>query len=260
LPFRVLAAGSLLVIVLHNLADPITADRLGPAAPLWHILHQNGVIYRGTLVVLVAYPLIPWVAVMCAGFCFGPIMNLDPRRRRARTAAIGLFLTVAFLGLRALNGYGDPVPWSTENAGKAWLSFLACTKYPPSLDFLLMTLGPALLVLAGFDWLNFSAAGRSGLNPLVVFGRVPLFFFVLHFLLIHVLLFPFAYVRYGEVGFLRNLLPTLGGARELYPADFGYRLAGVYAVWVLVLAIMYPLCLWYSRLKARRHDWWLSYI
>jgi predicted acyltransferase len=173
--------------------------------------------------------------------------------------SIGLGMIVAFLALRTLNRYGDPVPWSSEIPGKTWLSFLRCTKYPPSLDYLLMTLGPALLVLAWFDRLNFSSLGPSGKNPLLVFGRVPLFFFLLHFLLIHLLLIPFSFFRYGKVAFLLNLIPTMGGANELYPSDFGYGLGTVYGVWILVLVMMYPACLWFCRLKERRRDRWLSY-
>jgi uncharacterized membrane protein len=259
LPIRLLAIGSILVIVLHNLTDSITAQSLGAAGPVWNVLHQLGPILTGDITVFVLYPLIPWVAVMAAGFCFGPVLSLAPRERRTWMVVSGLTMIATFLALRAVNGYGDPVPWSTEFPGKTWLSFLRCTKYPPSLDYLLMTLGPALLVLAWFDRLDLSSAGRSGLNPLLVFGRVPLFFFLLHFLLIHLLTVPFAYLRYGRIAFLLNLLPTLGGSADLYPADFGYGLGAVYGIWMIVLVIMYPLCLWFSRLKDRRRDWWLSY-
>jgi len=260
LPTRPLAIWAILVILFHNLADRITAQNLGTAGPLWNIVHQPGVIFSGDIIVFVLYPLIPWIAVMAAGFCFGSVMNLEPRQRRAWMIGIGVTMIASFLALRAANRYGDPVPWSSEIPGKTWLSFLRCTKYPPSLDFLLMTLGPALLILAWFDRLDFSSSGRSGKNPLLVFGRVPLFFFLLHFLLIHLLTIPFAYFRYGKIAFLLNLLPTLGGSSELYPADFGYGLGVVYADWILVVLIMYPLCLWYARLKERRRDWWLSYI
>jgi uncharacterized membrane protein len=260
LPIRLLGIGSILVIILHNLADPITAQSLGAAGPLWNILHQPGVIPLDGVLLLVAYPLVPWVAVMTAGFCFGPVMSLAPRKRRTWMFCIGLSLISAFLALRAVNIYGDPIRWSSEDSGKTVLSFLRCTKYPPSLDFLLMTLGPALLILAWFDWLDFSSSGLAGMNPLLVFGRVPLFYFLLHFLLVHLLTIPFAYLRYGEVAFLLNTLPLLGGSSALYPADFGYGLGVVYGVWILVVLMLYPLCLWFSRLKERRRNWWLSYI
>lgn len=260
LPIHLLAVGSLVVIVLHNLADPVTARSLGGASPLWNILHQPGPISFEGVTVFVLYPLIPWVAVMAAGFCFGPVMTFDAQRRRTWMVRLGLGMSLAFLMLRTVNTYGDPIPWSSEVSGKTWLSFLRCNKYPPSLDFLLVTLGPTLLVLAGFDRIAFSSSGQGGKNPLLVFGRVPLFFFLLHFLLIHLLTIPFAYLRYGRIAFLLKLLPTLGGSSDAYPADFGYSLGVVYAVWILVLLMMYPLCLWYSRLKQRRRDWWLSYL
>jgi uncharacterized membrane protein len=165
LPIRLLAIGSILVILLHNLADSITAQSLGAAGPLWNILHQPGVIPLDGIVLIVAYPLVPWIAVMAAGLCFGPVMSLEDRKRRAWMIRLGLGMILMFLALRAINTYGDPVPWSSAISGRTLLSFLRCTKYPPSLDFLLMTLGPALLLLAWFDWLNFSSSGLSEMNP-----------------------------------------------------------------------------------------------
>lgn len=135
------------------------------------------------------------------------------------------------------------------------LSFLRTTKYPPSLDFLLMTVGPALLLLAFLDRRTFTRT-----NPLIVFGRVPLFYFLLHIFLIHALTIPFAYLRYGRAEFLLNPLPSMGGPAKLFPPDFGYPLWVVYAVWAGVVALLYPLCLWFARLKERRSDWWLSYL
>ncbi len=260
LPMRMLAVGSVLVIVLHNLLDPITAQSLGRAGPLWNVLHQPGVIPLGGVVFIVAYPLVPWVAVMVAGFCFGPVMGWEPAVRRAWMVRVGLGMIVLFVVVRSMNVYGDPRPWTSEIAGKAWLSILNCTKYPPSLDFLLMTLGPALLLLAALDRWDLSSSRWRRTNPLLVFGRVPLFYFLLHFLLIHVLTIPFAYFRYGRVGFLLQTLPTLGGSRDVYPSNYGYGLGVVYGVWIIVVVIMYPVCLWFSRLKRRRRDWWISYV
>jgi uncharacterized membrane protein len=260
LPVRPLAIGSILVIVLHDLADPITAGSLGAAGPLWNVLHQPGVIRVDGSILIVAYPLVPWIAVAAAGFCFGPVMSLDPSARRVWMVRMGLGMIFAFVALRTVNVYGDPRPWSSEIAGKTVLSFLRCTKYPPSLDFLLMTLGPALLLLAWFDRRDLSPTPLSRNNLLLVFGRVPLFYFLLHFLLIHVLTIPLAYSRYGKVGFLLNPLPSIGGKSDAYPPDYGHGLGVVYGVWIVVLVIMYPLCLWFCRLKQRRRDWWLSYV
>jgi uncharacterized membrane protein len=260
LPIRPLAIGSILVILLHNLTDPVTAQSLGWAGPLWSLLHQPGPIPLERITLIVAYPLIPWIAVMAAGYCFGPVMSWDPATRQAWMVRTGLGMIVAFLALRAVNIYGDPLRWSSDVPGKTLLSFLRCTKYPPSLDFLLMTLGPALLILACLDRFDSSDAGFSEMNPLLVFGRVPLFYFLIHFLIVHMLTIPFAYLRYGQVAFLLHTLPSLGGSSDKYPPDFGYGLGVVYGVWILVVLVMYPLCLWFSRLKQRRRDWWLSYI
>lgn len=253
LPARVLAVLSILTIALHNLTDSVSASQFGAAAWVWNVLHQQGIFRVGGTLVLAAYPLVPWVAVMAAGFCFGSVVALDPAQRRQWLTRIGLGLTIAFLVIRGINLYGDPGCWSAQVPGMTVLSFLNCTKYPPSLDFLLMTLGPAILLLAAFDRVRLAKT-----NPFIVFGRVPLFYFVVHFFVIHGLAVLFAWLRYGHAGFALNLLPLAGGPRP--PADYGYELWVVYAVWVAVVALMYPQCLWFARLKERRSDWWLSYI
>jgi uncharacterized membrane protein len=255
LPMRVLTVFSISVIALHNLADPITAAQFEGAGWLWNVLHQPGVLEIGSVPVLVAYPLVPWIAVMAAGFCFGRIMTLDAPQRRKWLIRIGLGLTLAFLVIRGINTYGDPQPWSSQIPGTVLLSFLRTTKYPPSLDFLLMTLGPTILLLALLERFRLSPK-----NPLLVFGRVPLFFFVLHLYVIHVAAIPLALLRYGNIGFLRNVLPSLGGDPRLYPSGYGYDLWVVYALWITVVALLYPVCLWFARLKQRRSDWWLSYL
>lgn len=255
LPVRVLAVVSILTIALHNLADPVAATEFGRAAWIWNVIHELGVFQFGSVTFLVAYPLVPWFAVMAAGFCFGQIVALDSVDRRRWMIRIGCGLTLAFLLIRWINMYGDPLPWSTQFPGMTALSFLRVNKYPPSLDFLLMTLGPAILLLGLMDKVQFKDQ-----NPLIVFGRVPLFYFLLHFMLIHLLTIPFALARYGHAGFLLHPFPSLGGPADSFPADYGYSLGVTYAVWIGVVIIMYPLCLWYSRLKARRKDWWLSYL
>jgi uncharacterized membrane protein len=252
LPLRMLAILSVVVIALHNCLDPIRAARFGSAAGWWNVLHEPGVFRIGTAVVVVGYPLIPWIAVMAAGFCCGPIFRMDPASRRRTLLTIGAAATAAFLVLRAINIYGDPVRWSGS-----LLSFLNTTKYPPSLEFLLMTLGPALLLLACFDrW----TPGRN--NPVVIFGRVPLFYYVLHFYAAHAVASLMAIVRYGRpaLSFAFMPFPSTGGPRGLFPPDFGYPLWVVYVAWVLIVAGLYPVCRWFAGVKARRRDWWLSYL
>jgi hypothetical protein len=171
---------------------------------------------------------------------------------------MGCSLIVAFIALRAINLYGDPLPWSPQKSAVfTVLSFLNCTKYPASLDFLFMTLGLALLVLAYLDRHSFSVK-----NPLIVFGRVPMFYFILHFYLIHALAVMMAWLRYGNpaVSFMFNPLPSVGGPRQLFPSNFGYSLGAAYLIWILVVVSLYPICKWFANVKARHRSWWLSYL
>lgn len=255
-PFRWLAALSVAIIALHNWLDGIQAAQFGAAAPLWNLLHQPGVISVFGKQVLVPYTFLPWIAVMAAGFCFGRVFVLEPAARQRIMLRVGLALTIAFVLTRTINIYGDPVPWVRQQSTLfTFLSFLNCTKNPASLDFLLMTLGPSLLLLRYFDRRTFTAA-----NPLLVFGRAPLFYFVLHFYLIHTLAVFAAGLRYGAASakFIFSPLPSMAG--RLFPADFGYPLWVVYAVWILTVALLYPLCRWFVRVKAARNYWWLRYV
>lgn len=258
LPVRWLAALSLAVIALHECLDGIQASRFGSGAWVWDILHQPGAFPFAGEMFVVAYPVLPWVGVMAAGYSFGQVFLFEPVARRSLMLRIGLASTIAFLVIRAINRYGDPTPWAHQKSGIfTVLSFLNCTKYPASLDFLLMTLGPAILLLAYFDGRSFKAT-----HPIIVFGRVPLFYFVLHFYLIHTLAVIAAWLRYGSSAarFTFSLIPSMGGPRDLFPANFGFQLWVVYGVWILTVAILYPLCRWFARVKASRRDWWLSYL
>lgn len=249
LPVRVLAVLSVAVIALHNLADSVPSKAFGGFAWLWTVLHQPGAIRVGSLIAIPSYSVIPWAFVMPAGFCLGPVMEARPEYRRSWLIRTGLGLTLAFLVLRAVNVYGDPSPWTG-----GLLSFLRSTKYPPSLDFLLMTLGPALLMLAWFDRMELART-----SPLMVFGRVPLFYFMGHFYLAHLAAVGLALIRYRSAGFLFRPLPWIGGGAGPVPKDYGYSLPVVYAVWIAVVAAMYPACLWFARLKDRGRWEWLSY-
>jgi len=256
LPPRLLAALSIAVVAAHNLFDGVQAAQFGRLAWIWDILHQQGVFRVGGDSVLTAYPLIPWFAVMACGYCLGQAFLWDDARRRRFLLRLGVALSAAFVVLRALNVYGDPARWSFERSSMfTVLSFLNTTKYPPSLEFLLMTLGPALLAMA---WLE--RARLSSTNPLIVFGRVPFFFFLLHLAVIHALTIAMNFIRYGNASFLFTPAPSMGGPRQTFPPDYGYGLWVVYAVWIAVIVMLYPLCRWYAQLKQRRRYWWLSYL
>ena len=258
LPFKGLLAFSIAVITLHNCLDGITASRFGAAAWVWNLIHQPGAFPIGGNPVVVPYPLLPWVAVMSLGFCFGRLFLFEAAKRQAILLKTGLALTVAFVIVRAVNIYGDPAPWHVQKSAIfTVISFLNCTKTPGSLDFILMTLGPALMFLSWLDRRSFQRA-----NPVIVFGRVPLFYFVLHFYAIHLLALFMALVRYGGPAwhFMLNPLPSMGAPLKLFPPGFGYSLWVAYAAWVFLVVCLYPLCRWYARVKAARRDWWLSYL
>jgi uncharacterized membrane protein len=251
LPVSVAAAVGVVMIAGHNLFDTVRS-----ANPLWSILHSPGfVVNTPDHVVFVAYPLIPWVGVTAVGYGLGQIYSWDAARRRALLLRLGMGLSLAFLALRAINVYGDPARWAQQKSALVTvLSFLNVTKYPPSLLFLLMTLGPALLLLRAVD-----ERTPRFLRPALVMGKVPLFYFVLHFVLIHLLAVATCYVRYGSAHWMFES-PDLANYPYTAPPGWGYSLPVVYLVWALVVVAMYPLCRWFAELKQRRTDAWLSYL
>ncbi len=258
LPIRLLAAVSIAIIALHNLLDPIRAGAFGTHAWAWNLFHQPGVFMAFDRAFLVTYPIFPWIGVMAAGFCFGHILMLEEATRRRITVRLGLGMTALFFLLRTINIYGDPLHWSAQKSAVfTVLSFFNCTKYPGSLDFILMTLGPAFLFLTWLDRRHLKPT-----NPLIIFGRVPLFYFVLHFYAIHAILVIMSWMRYGSnaFGFIFHTVPSLGGPREIYPTDFGYPLWVTYAVWIVLVLALYPLCKWFARIKATHRNPWLSYL
>lgn len=251
LPTSAVGAIGLLMIAGHNLVDSVTWT-----SPLWRILHAPGfVLNTPAHSVFVAYPLIPWIGVTAVGYALGQIYKWNADRRRAFLLRAGLVATAAFVALRALNSYGDPLPWAHQKTSLfTVLSFVGTTKYPPSLLFLLMTLGPALVFLWSVD-----RTTPRLLRPALVFGKVPLFYYVLHFPLIHLLAVATCFVRYGTAHWMFES-PDLAHYPFAAPPGWGYSLPIVYLVWAFVVCAMYPVCRWYSAFKARRTDWWLSYL
>ena len=258
MPTRVMMIAALATIALHNVLDPITARDFGGAAGLWNLLHQVGAFRLGDLTVIVGYPLVPWIAVMALGFACGPVFQMAPESRRRILMTAGVAAAIGFIAIRFWNGYGDPAPWQPQ-ASSAFtaLSFLNATKYPPSLIFLLMTLGPAFIALA---WLDRRALDSS--HPLVVFGRAPLFYFVAHFFLAHLAAALLALARYGRAAwpFIFHPLPSMGGSQALYPENFGYDLWVVYVVWAAIVLALYPACRRVAAWKAGRTEWWVGYL
>ncbi|MBA2271277.1 MAG: DUF1624 domain-containing protein [Chthoniobacterales bacterium] len=255
LPLWAVGAFGIVMIAGHNLLDPIPPSAFGSLGWLWNVLHVPGEIrVTSHWSFFVAYPLIPWIGVMAAGYAFGAIVKLEPTQRRKWLLWLGLGVTAAFVVIRAANVYGDPLPWSPQASPLFTVfSFLNCHKYPPSLLYLLMTLGPPILFL----WLLDGEVGKLW-RPFIVFGRVPLFFYLLHIYLIHLVALITSYVRHGGPAGL--FAGPVDHHPTLFPADYGFGLAGVYAAWLLVVISLYPLCRWFAELKQRRRDVWLSYL
>ena len=247
------------LILLHNLADGVAPAAFGPLAPLWILLHQPGpLLVTPRAIVFVAYPLVPWIGVTAVGFALGRVFDWPQAERRAFLLRLGAALVVGFLLLRAVNGYGDPRPWAVQpSALRTALSFVNTNKYPPSLLFLLMTLGPAVLALRLLD----VGEGRSVpafLRPVLVFGRVPLFFFMLHVLIIHLIALVRSAASFGGVHWVFES-PSLDKFPITQPPGWPMSLPWVDASWLVVVLLAYPCCRWYAGLRARRGGW-LSYL
>ena len=250
LPAWAVTAFGAVMIATHNLLDGVISVN-----PVWSILHAPGfVLNTPRFVVFVAYPLIPWVGVTAVGYGLGQIYAWPSNRRRAFLWRLGLTLSAAFLMMRFINVYGDPVRWSTQKTQVfTMVSFLNTTKYPPSLLFLLMTLGPAMLIL----WVVDAATPRL-MRPALIFGRVPMFYYLLHIPLIHLLAVTVCYARYGHVYWMFES-PNLGLYPFTPPPGWGFSLPFVYVVWIVVVVMLYPLCCWFAGVRQRRSDPWLSY-
>jgi uncharacterized membrane protein len=229
---RVVAALSLVLIFGHNLLDGIQPNALGAFAPWWHVLHVPGFVIPNVL--FVGYPLVPWIAVMAIGCVLARAYTWDAGRRRTLLLSAGAVAVILFVVLRWLNGYGNAAPWAEQRtAALTVASFLNVMKYPPSLDFLLMTLGPTLIALALLE-----RARARVTSWLAVYGRVPLFFYVTHIFVAHTAAVVLAYVQGGEL----RRYPVVSGFGTM-PDWYGLSLPGVYFVWALVVVAMYYPCL-----------------
>jgi uncharacterized membrane protein len=253
LPTSAVAIFGIGMVVGHNLFDWVQPTHFGPFGWLVTILHVPGPIYRAPGWNLgVGYVLIPWIGVMACGYVFGKVFSWPAERRRPLMLGIGLALTAAFLVVRGLNGYGDPRPWTAQDSLlKTVFAFVDCTKYPPSLDYVLMTIGPALIVLSRLD-----RGTPKLLRPFLVFGKVPLFYYLLHLPLLHGMAVIVAYIRHGHAEWLFRT-PFSDAP---VPPDAGFGLLGVYLFWIAAVLILYPVCRWFADLKMRRRDAWLSYL
>jgi uncharacterized membrane protein len=240
------------ILLGHNLLDAIwpVAMTSASTAPVWAALHSRQFYDVGPFAIFFNYPLLPWIGVMFLGYGAAGLFELPAKQRDQRLLRLGVSLVIAFILIRALNVYGDPHPWEVHPSRTAAsiMSFLAATKYPPSLLYLLMTLGPAAILCA------FAERLRGPIKDvLVTFGRAPLAFYVAHLYLIHALAIALGIAQ----GFAAEQFLTL---YRFFPQGFGVGLPEVYLIWIAVVIVLYPVCRWVAAVKARRQDWWLSYV
>ncbi|MDQ2666506.1 MAG: heparan-alpha-glucosaminide N-acetyltransferase domain-containing protein [Gemmatimonadota bacterium] len=256
LPVRAIAAFGLVLIATHNLFDGIKGSTFGSLAPLWSLLHVPGFIIPGPAHVLFsAYPLIPWIGVTAVGYALGTIWDMSSERRRALLLRMGVLCIALFLVLRGFNIYGDPGPWSVQPRGSmTLLSFINVNKYPPSLLFLLMTLGPVLLALRALE-----GQAPSVLKPAQIIGKVPFFYYLMHVLVLHVAAACAMLVRLGS---LRPALesPSVDKFPMTQPPGWPVSLPVVYLIWIGAVLVLYPMCVWYAGVKQRSNNPWLSYL
>jgi uncharacterized membrane protein len=242
----------ILIVVGHNTLDghwPVVQSIVDTSPPLWAALHVSMSKVYGPFHLLLLYPLLPWVGVMLLGFGASALFERDAAARNRALLAWGIAITVGFLALRFIDSYGEPNHWQAQPSGAGTLiDFLNTTKYPPSLLFLAMTLGPAAIFCAYADRMHGFLK-----DTLVMFGRVPFAFYVAHFYLLHLLSVLLGVMQ----GFRAEQLMTFP---PFYPRGYGVSLLGVYGVWLLVILLLYPLCRWMADLKTRSRAWWLSYL
>jgi uncharacterized membrane protein len=251
MPVSLTAVLGLVMIFGHNLFDAVQSSN-----PIWSILHSpNLIVNFHQHFVFVAYPLVPWVGVTAVGYSLGQVYAWKWQRRRAFLLRAGLLASASFLILRGINVYGDPLSWSKQKSAVfTALSFLNTNKYPPSLLFLLMTLGPALVFLWAVD-----ARTPRWLRPALTFGRVPLFFFLVHIPVIHLLAVALCYLRYRHAHWMFES-PTIAQFPFTAPPGWGFSLSFIYVAWMSVVIALYPLCHWFATVKQRRRESWLSYV
>jgi len=254
---RVMLLIAILFIAAHNLLDHVHVQGTGGMAFLWSVLHEPSVFKFGRFHINVMYPVLPWIGILAIGYYLGSLFSThyDAEKRMKVLILLGFVSMELFLFLRTLNFYGDSAFWVNQKMGSlTLLAFLNVTKYPPSLLYILMTLGPALAFLGLVN---------GPLNPLakkiLVFGRVPFFYYVVHIYIIHLAAVIAAHISgFGWYNMILservNHVPALKG--------FGYNLLTVYLIWILLMLLLYPICKWYYGYK-RAHlpgQKWLSYM
>jgi len=256
LPFPAILFLAFTIVFGHNTLDFFEAKHTGDYPIFYSILHYPS-MYRisDNLSVFFLYPVLPWMGLMLTGYCFGKLFtSYEGKQRRNILMGLGFGIIVFFIALRASNLYGNPVEWAAQkNLILSIFSFINTQKYPPSLLYMTMTIGPAILFIAWFSKLK-----NKITEVIIVFGRVPFFYYVLHFYLIHLvsMLFFLARGHSFESGIYKNnsILPNFIVENE------GYSLGMVYIIWICIVALLYPCCHWFNEYKKTHKSWWLSYL
>ncbi len=260
LPFNVIFIIGLIIVFGHNLLDypSINGQLKGGFFP--DLLYfSNFSIYNidGSHLILIVYAFLPWTGVMLLGYCFGKLFRpeVNPSWRKKVLLQLGAGLLGLFILLRFINNYGDPVPWGQHPRGDVFtfLSFMNINKYPPSLDFLCVTIGGGIVMLAFLEGVRNKVA-----DIFRVYGRVPMFYYIVHIYLIHLLVV----IGFFAHGFATSKIVTPNSPFLFRPSEFGYDLGMVYLIWLFVVIVLYPLCKNYDRYKTAnaKRKWWLSYL
>ncbi len=269
LPRMAVMAIGLAVVLGHNLLDPISAEQFGSWALLWTFLHDGGPIFVGEMPVgVMAYPILPWIGVIAVGYGLGALFLEPPEKRDRTILTLGLSMLAAFVLLRGFDLYGNPpanarggpfgateMTWQSQpEMGGKIMGFFDVEKYPPSLQFLLVTLGIVFVL-----WPLLSKLRGPAAAVLNTFGAVPFFFYVLHVYLVHVLAIA-ANAAFGRdvSPFFNYLVNGFTGMPAMQ--QLGFPLPGVYLAWITVVALLYPVCRWWQGVRARERKWWMSYL
>jgi uncharacterized membrane protein len=246
---------SLVMIFGHNLLDSIQVPGDGSHAIGWSFLHQQNIYFKGHFTLFIGYPIIPWIGVMSLGYCLGTLYSnaFSAAKRKRWLMGFGLAAIVLFIIIRYINQYGDSFHWSHQKSAVfTLLSFLNVSKYPPSLLYILMTLGPALV------FLSLTENSRSWLAERIkVIGRVPMFYYLVHIYIIHIIAL-FATYFCGHTP--NDMVLTAWIDFEPKLNGYGFSLGVAYLVWASLVIILYFLCRWYDRYKRTHKHWWLSYL
>jgi uncharacterized membrane protein len=257
LPYSAILATGLLLIIGHNVLDFSEAHHHGPYSLAYDLFFHGNFGFHHFFAnhnFMVIYGALPWTGIMLLGYAFGKLYAMDDTLYRKKfLVRAGAGLLLFFIVLRFLNVYGDPAPWSVQPSPVyTFFSFINVTKYPPSLLYTCVTLGPALLFLA------FSETARSRISKiLVVYGRVPFLYYIVHLYLLHFISAIFFLSR-GHT-FAEALVPN-GAPFLFFKAGEGYGLLMVYLVWIALVIVLYPMCKWFSDYKKSHRQWWLSYL